>query len=75
MRLVRYEDSAVEGMVFDFHPQITVIRGLPRAARTRVIETAEAIPSGMGAVSRSLIEAPGIRMDLTAIDCGTASPE
>lgn len=51
--------------MFDFHPQITVIRGLPRAARTRVIETAEAIPSGMGAVSHSLIEAHGIRMDLS----------
>jgi hypothetical protein len=66
MKLVRFEDSAVDGMAIDFHPQITVIRGLPRSARLRIIETAEAIPAGDNSVSNATIEAHGVRMSLNA---------
>jgi hypothetical protein len=66
MKLVRFEDPAVDGMAIDFHPQITVIRGLPRPARLRIIETAEAIPAGEDSVSDAVIEAHGIRMALNA---------
>lgn len=65
MRLVRYTDGVIPEMQFELHPKITVISGLQSAVKGRLLDTFQAIPRGVQPPSGGVIEAHGVRLDLT----------
>jgi len=65
MKLVRYSDPA-EGISFDVHPLLTVISGLPPAARDRLVSTIRAIASGGPLEAAGSVEVHGVHLGLTA---------
>lgn len=64
----RYEDGTVEGMTVDFHPLLTVLRGVPRDVRERIISTVSALPGGHPGPGRAVVESHGILLDNTEDD-------
>src|SRR4051794_40519446 len=64
MRLLQLNPNGNEAAALDFHPMVTVVKGLSDAGRRRVINAVAALPRGTSPGCGGLIEAHGILLDL-----------
>src|SRR5688572_21244460 len=63
MRLVRIDDPS-DGLAIELHPLLTVVGGLSRHARDKVIRAAGAIPAGTDPGLGGTVEVHGVLLDL-----------
>lgn len=64
MRLLQLNPSGNESAALDFHPMVTVVKGLSESGRRRIINAVAALPRGGNPGCAGLIEAHGILLDL-----------
>ncbi|MCX7620317.1 MAG: hypothetical protein N2037_05655 [Acidimicrobiales bacterium] len=64
MRLLQINPNGQETSALDFHPMITVVRGLGPSGRELVRKVGEAIPRGLDPGVSGLVEAHGVLLDL-----------
>ncbi len=70
MRLLELHGNGSDGPVLEFHPNVTVVRGLSADAKDRVIRAISALPSADDPGMGGLVEAHGVVFDLSQESLG-----
>ena len=65
MRLLQLQLDGAESDALDFHPMMTIVRGLDPARRARLIAAVRALPAATDPGVAGLIESHGVLFDLT----------
>jgi hypothetical protein len=64
MRLLQLDPDGSEELALDFHPVITIVTGLGRTGRQRLLAAIRALPRGADPGCPGLVEAHGVMLDL-----------
>ena len=65
MRLLQLQLNGDDHSALELHPRMTVVGGLDRATRSRLIEVVRSLPSGREPGAAGLVESHGVLFDLS----------